>query len=99
MEALHVPNGSYRFVGVFGNADNNHTHGVLVENGGEGPPPDIGDDYVVLVSNHNQAEWDVGPNLNGGGSFALVAFDDKRPPEALLALGLVAVVTSVWRRR
>jgi hypothetical protein len=82
---VDVPNGSYRFVGVFGDSDNVHAHRVLVEDGGSGPPTDIGENFVVLVGNHDQAQFEIGetePAELGEGVYALVAFDDKRPPEA-----------------
>ncbi len=79
---VDVPNGSYRFVGVFGEADNNHTHRIVVEDGGSGPPEGIGENYVVLVNNHDQAQY-VGPAGDGGGSFARVGFDENLPPEPL----------------
>ena len=68
MFRVDVPNGAYRFVGVFGSPDNGHVHRVLVEDGGNNTVTDIGD-HVVLVNNHDQSQWD-------GNAFALVGFPD-----------------------
>jgi hypothetical protein len=79
---VDVPNGSYRFVGAFGDADNVHAHRILAEDGGEGPPIDIGD-HVVLVHNFDQAQQDIGEAdaaEPGEGVFARVGFGDKIPP-------------------
>jgi hypothetical protein len=57
---VDVPNGTYRFVAAVGDCDNVHAHRILAENGGEGPPEEIGEDYVVLVSNHDQAQYAKG---------------------------------------
>ena len=54
---IDVPNGLYRFVGVFGDADNHHAHRVLVQDGGS---PGVSSNSVVLVSNHDQAQYDIG---------------------------------------
>ncbi len=70
---IDVPNGSYRFVGVFGEADNSHATRIVVENGGSGPPDQISDDHVVLVNNFDQAE-------HCPGTFARVGFDGLAPP-------------------
>jgi hypothetical protein len=81
---IDVPNGMYRFVGVFGDADNVHAHRVLAEDGGSGPPADgIGENHVVLVHNHDQAQQIIGeaePAEPGEGAYALVGFDDHLPP-------------------
>ncbi len=80
---VDVPNGFYRFVGAFGEADNNHAHRILAEDGGSGPPANIGPNHVVLVHNHDQAQYDIGEAVNdllGNGVFARVGFDGKIPP-------------------
>jgi len=78
---IDVPNGQYRFVGAFGEADNPHAHRVLVEDGGSGPPADGIGNHVVLVHNHDQAQWDLSQLDEGGdGVFAAVGFLDKQPP-------------------
>lgn len=82
---VDVPNGQYRFNAIIGEADNNHAHRVLVENGGSGGPDSIGD-HVVLVSNHDQAQWDIGQARDdrlGAGVFARVGFDDVLPPDPI----------------
>ncbi len=68
-----VPNGQYRFVAVVGSADNPHTHRILAENGGSGPPENVGS-HVVLVRNFDQGD--------NGQAFASVGFDGKAPPPA-----------------
>jgi hypothetical protein len=73
---VDVCNGRYRFVAVVGSADNPHAHRILAENGGEGPPPEISEDHVVLVNNYDQGE-------RGAGTFAHVGFDDYRAPDAI----------------
>jgi hypothetical protein len=80
---IDVPNGDYRFVGAFGDADNNHAHRILVEDGGEGPPTEIGSNYVVLVHNFDQAQQAIGEAdaaNRGEGVYARVGFDGKIPP-------------------
>jgi hypothetical protein len=80
---VDVPNGLYRFVGAFGEADNVHAHRIVAEDGGSGPPENIGSNYVVLVSNHDQAQQTIGEAEAaepGEGVFARVGFDDKIPP-------------------
>jgi hypothetical protein len=81
---IDVPNGQYRFVGVFGEADNHHAHRVLVENGGSGAPADGIGGHVVLVSNHDEAQFNIGMTQSepgtGDGVFAAVGFLDKTPP-------------------
>jgi len=75
--------GCYRFVAVIGDADNPHAHRVLVEDGGEGGPVDIGNNLVVLVNNFDQnqeEEGQVKPDCLGCGVFARIGFDDKLPP-------------------
>jgi len=80
---IDVPNGKYRFVGAFGDADNVHAHRILAEDGGVGPPSEIGPNHVVLVGNFDQAQQSTGDsdavNL-GEGVFARVGFSDKIPP-------------------
>jgi hypothetical protein len=80
---VDVPNGLYRFVGAFGEADNRHAHRIIAEDGGSGPPENIGPNHVVLVSNHDQAQYDIGEIADddpGDAVFARVGFDDKIPP-------------------
>ena len=48
---------------------------ILVEDGGEGVPVEIGPDHVVLVNNHNHAQY-------GAGNFAHFGFDGKQTPRA-----------------
>jgi hypothetical protein len=74
-----VPNGLYRFVGVFGDADNPHAHHIIAEDGGSGPPADetgwlIGQNNVELVRNFSQRR------AGGARQFAAVGFEDKLPP-------------------
>jgi len=81
---VDVPNGLYRFVLVVGDADNPHAHCVLAEDGGSGPPSNIGSNYVVLIQNHDQAQYDFAPvraDRPGAGVFGVVGFDDKLPPQ------------------
>ncbi len=82
---IDVPNGSYRFVGVFGDADNMHAARVLVEDGGSGTPDLIGPNHVVLVNNHDQAQYNIGTTGSdpGDGVFARVGFDAFLPPVPL----------------
>jgi hypothetical protein len=80
---VDVPNGLYRFVGAFGDADNVHAHRILAEDGGCGPPDMIGADHVVLVSNFDQAQFALGEADEaepGEGVFARVGFDGLIPP-------------------
>jgi hypothetical protein len=81
---VDVPNGFYRFVGAFGEADNLHTHRILAEDGGSGPPENIGPNHVVLVNNHDQAQYAIGEagedDDPGDGVFARVGFDGLIPP-------------------
>jgi hypothetical protein len=80
---VDVPNGLYRFVGAVGEAENHHAHRVLAEDGGSGPPANIGANSVVLVSNHDQAQQTIGEAREdrlGAGVFARVGFDGKIPP-------------------
>jgi hypothetical protein len=80
---VDVPNGFYRFVAAVGEADNPHAHRLLAEDGGSGPPEDIGDNHVVLVHNHDQAQYDIGevdPDRPGKGVFARVGFEGLIPP-------------------
>jgi hypothetical protein len=80
---VDVPNGLYRFVAAVGEADNPHAHRVLAEDGGSGPPANIGANHVVLVSNHDQAQYDIGQIAGddlGDAVFARVGFDGKIPP-------------------
>ena len=79
---VDVPNGFYRFVAAVGEADNVHAHRILAEDGGSGPPENIGS-HVVLVSNHDQAQQTIGePDAGkpGEGVFARVGFDGMIPP-------------------
>ncbi|MEM7262377.1 MAG: hypothetical protein AAF488_10345 [Planctomycetota bacterium] len=81
---VDLPNGLYRFVAAVGDPDFPHTHRVVVENGGEGPPEEITDDHVVIVNNFDQAQQasggDAVANCPGCSLFARVGFDDKIPP-------------------
>jgi len=80
---VDVPNGSYRFVGAFGEPDNGHAHRILAEDGGSGPPENIGLNHVVLVSNHDQSQYDIGEiegDEPGDAVFARVGFDGLIPP-------------------
>lgn len=80
---VDVPNGLYRFVGAFGDADNVHAHRILAEDGGWGPPDMIGTNHVVLVNNFDQAQFALGEADEaepGEGVFARVGFDGLIPP-------------------
>ncbi|MFH1717462.1 MAG: LamG domain-containing protein [Planctomycetota bacterium] len=80
---VDVPNGFYRFVGAFGEADNGHAHRIIAEDGGSGPPANIGSNYAVLVHNHDQSQYDIGEIAGdeaGDAVFARVGFDGKIPP-------------------
>lgn len=70
---VDVPNGLYRFVAAVGSADNEHTHRLVVENGGSGEPANLSPDHVVLVHNFDQA-------VHGAGVFARVGFEGRIPP-------------------
>lgn len=79
-----VPNGQYQFVLAVGDADNPHAHRILAENGGSGPPENVGD-HVVLIEQYDQAQQTGGtadPNEPGQGVFGAVGFADKAPPAA-----------------
>jgi hypothetical protein len=80
---VDVPNGLYRFVAAVGEADNGHAHRIVAEDGGSGPAADIGRNYVVLVHNHDQSQFDLNPDMDetGDGVFARVGFDGLIPPE------------------
>ena len=78
-----VPNGRYRFVGAFGDADNAAAHRIVVEDGGFGPPGTIGPNHVVLVRNFDQAQETMGesnPSAPGQGVYARVGFGGRIPP-------------------
>jgi len=80
---VDVPNGQYRFVAAVGEVDNTHTHRLVAEDGGSGPPENIGANHVVLVNNHDQAQYDIGQiegDDPGDAVFARVGFDGKIPP-------------------
>jgi hypothetical protein len=80
---VDVPNGMYRFVAAVGEADNVHAARVLAEDGGSGPPENIGANHVVLVHNHDQAQQTIGEataDEPGEGVFARVGFDGLIPP-------------------
>jgi hypothetical protein len=80
---VDVPNGRYRFVGAFGDADNVHAHRILAEDGGWGSPEEIGANHVVLVHNFDQAQQTIGEADAvelGEGVYARVGFDGKIPP-------------------
>ncbi len=80
---VDVPNGLYRFVAAVGEPDNPHAHRLLAEDGGSGPPENIGANHVVLVHNHDQNQFDIseieGDEL-GDAVFARVGFDGMIPP-------------------
>jgi subtilisin family serine protease len=80
---VDVPNGLYRFVGAFGDADNVHAHRILAEDGGSGGPQNTGPNHVVLVSNFDQAQQTIGEAdavKLGEAVYARVGFDGKIPP-------------------
>jgi hypothetical protein len=80
---VDVPNGLYRFVAAVGEADNGHAHRLVAEDGGSGPPENVGANHVVLVSNHDQSQYDIGEiegDEPGDAVFARVGFDGKIPP-------------------
>jgi hypothetical protein len=80
---VDVPNGVYRFVAAVGEADNNHAHRLVAEDGGSGPPANVGANTVVLVHNHDQAQFDIGQAVDddpGNGVFARVGFAGLIPP-------------------
>ncbi|MBN1442823.1 MAG: hypothetical protein JXA90_08940, partial [Planctomycetes bacterium] len=81
-ECLQDAENRFRFAAAVGSADNTHAHRILAEAGGAGPPPDVGESHVVLVSNFDQAQFDTGTTDGdpGDGVFARVGFDDKLPP-------------------
>ncbi len=72
---VDVPNGKYRFVAAIGGSEHPHCHRILAEDGGSGPPEDIGIDHVVLAANFDQAEWCME-------SFGRVGFGCYIPPPA-----------------
>jgi hypothetical protein len=79
---VDVPNGVYRFVAVVGEADNPHANRLLAEDGGSGPPP-VSGNFVTLVYNHDQAQWDIGEargDCLGCGVFARVGFNCRVGP-------------------
>jgi hypothetical protein len=69
-----VPNGLYRFVGAIGDPAFDHAHRILAEDGGSGPPTARGDNFVVLVRNFDQNQY------NPGAVFARIGFDGLQPP-------------------
>ena len=77
-------NGLYRFVAAVGDAGNPHAHTVVVEDGGEGPPSELGqNELALLVQNFDQNQQTTGQvraDCLGCGVFARVGFDDKVPP-------------------
>lgn len=80
---VDVPNGTYRFVAAAGDADNPHAHRILAEDGGSGPPSNLGPNYVTLVKSFDQSQYSSGetdPVEPGKGVFARVGFDCKIPP-------------------
>ncbi|MBN1422702.1 MAG: hypothetical protein JXP34_28255 [Planctomycetes bacterium] len=83
-----IPNGTYRFVGAFGESENPHAHTIIIEDGGEGAAGDFsaegGGGHVVLVQDFDQAQWDIGEVDTaelGQGVYARVGFDGLIPPE------------------
>lgn len=79
---VDVPNGYYRFVAAVGESYNTQAHRIVVEDGGAGPPSEIGPRHVVLVHNFDQAQYTIGQTSRspGAGVYARVGFDDKLPP-------------------
>jgi hypothetical protein len=80
---VNVPNGRYRFVAAVGDADNPHTHRILAEDGGSGPPDRIGPNHVVLVKSFDQSQYGIGETDTvepGKGVYARVGFDCRIPP-------------------
>jgi len=80
---VDVPNGRYRFVAAVGDSDFPHTHRILAEDGGSGPPAAIGPNHVVLVRNFDQAQYALGetdPEELGEGVYARVGFNCLIPP-------------------
>ncbi len=81
---VDVPDGSYRFVGAFGDADNHHAHRIVAEDSGTGTlPGEITGNTVVLVHNFAQAEYGHGEAdaaQRGEGVYARVGFDGRMPP-------------------
>jgi hypothetical protein len=80
---VDIPNGTYRFVAASGSSTQQHVHRIVAEDGGSGPPDEIGNDHVVLVHNFQQSQWAVGEvNVNnpGRGAFARVGFNGRNPP-------------------
>ena len=77
-------NGLYRFVAAVGDAGNPHAHTIVVEDGGEGPPSELGqNELALLVQNFDQNQQTTGQvraDCLGCGVFARVGFDDKVPP-------------------
>ena len=70
-------------MGAFGDADNVHAHRILAEDGGSGPPENIGANHVVLVSNFDGAQQTIGEaeaDEPGEGVFARLGFDGLIPP-------------------
>jgi hypothetical protein len=89
---VDVENGLYRFVAAFGECDNPHASRVIAEDGGSGGPSNfadgaggsLGENYVVLVNNHDQAQYNHGQArptaCPGCGVFARVGFNCNVPP-------------------
>ncbi len=77
-----IPNGKYRFVAAVGDQFQ-HAHRIVVENGGDGPPADRSDEFVVLVNNFDQNQYPIGetdPANPGRNVYARVGFDGRIPP-------------------
>ncbi len=81
---VDVPGGDYRFVLASGDAENPHSHRILAEDGGSGPPETIGA-HVVLVAGLDQGQYGIGltdPARPGEAVYARVGFGDRIPPPA-----------------
>ena len=82
---VDVEPGLYRFAGIVGESDNPHSSRLLVQDG-ESATPGVfaeGDNWVTLVDNHDQNQWDIGeakPDCLGCGVFARVGFNCRIPP-------------------
>ncbi len=81
---VDVPVGEYRFVLASGDAEYPHSHRILAEDGGSGPPAGIGT-HVALVAGFDQGRYGLGtadPTRLGEAVYARVGFDGKIPPPA-----------------
>jgi len=57
---VDVPNGPLLLRGRLRERQGSHAHRILVEDGGHGPPQEIGKSFVTLVSNFDQAQQAIG---------------------------------------